>query len=302
MTERGGSGGELQVAQALADFRGTAGAARNGAWRPKPSGLASPSFVAGSSGPRIAGPCWRRGRAAGIRSTTGTARGQEIAMIRGGLPPPFSERDRPTLWRGWGRTLRSRPRGVDPEIAEDAGPQLVVPVTNARFALKRGECAVGVALRRTLRHRRAGLAARAGKGYDPLARRGGDPPGAKAFLDEAAPSGRGEPRLRREGYRVETGVLRVTVAGGRRVLRTRAPRFPPRHAEGRILCRTTGLKIELVIRPDNRDLPLARSGPEYCPMCGSNRAISTIMGLRGFGGLRRCPRGQGRGPMAPGSG
>ena len=35
---------------------------------------------------------------------------------------------------------------VDPEIASVPGPQLVVPITNARLRAERGECAVGVAL------------------------------------------------------------------------------------------------------------------------------------------------------------
>ena len=45
---------------------------------------------------------------------------------------------------------------VDPEIARVAGPQLVVPITNARFALECGECPLGQPLRRPLRNRRDG--------------------------------------------------------------------------------------------------------------------------------------------------
>jgi malate synthase len=37
----------------------------------------------------------------------------------------------------------SRPSKIDPEIASVAGPQLVVPITNARFRAQRRQCALG---------------------------------------------------------------------------------------------------------------------------------------------------------------
>jgi malate synthase len=146
------------------------------------------------------------------------------------------------------------PQNVDAELATTAGPQLVVPILNARFLLNAANARWG-SLYDALYGTDAIPGAAAGKGYDP--ERGAQVIAwAKAFLDEAVPlaSGSwadwtgGEPALKDAGQLV-----------GR--------------AGANLLFQHNGLHIEVVIDPAH---PIGKDDPAGIADVVLEAAISTI--------------------------
>ncbi|MDE0538597.1 MAG: malate synthase G [Rhodospirillales bacterium] len=164
---------------------------------------------------------------------------------------------------------------VDPEIAEVAGPQLVVPVTIARYALNAANARWGSlydALYGTDVIPEDGGAER-GSGYNPVR-------GAKviayagAFLDEAVPLESGS-HLTASGYEVAGGALSV---GGS------ALKDPSQFAgyrgdaanPGAVLLRNNGLHIEVRI---DRDNAIGKDHPAGTRDVVLEAAITTIQDL-----------------------
>lgn len=165
--------------------------------------------------------------------------------------------------------------GVDPELAEIPGPQLVVPVTNARFALNAANARWG-SLYDALYGTDALGDAPKGGGYDP--ERGARViKWAKDHLDEAAPiEGAGWSDV--ESLSVESG--RLAIGAGGKSLALADPGQFAGHAPGEggkpasVFLRRNGLLIEIVIDAGH---PIGKGDPAGICDVVLESAVSTIM-------------------------
>ncbi len=162
---------------------------------------------------------------------------------------------------------------VDPEIATMAGPQLVVPVSNARYALNAGNARWGSlydALYGTDAIAEDDGATRAG-GYNPI--RGAKVVArAKAFLDDAVPLA-GASHTAATGYAVVGGALvagATPLAAPAQFIGYRGEAASPTA----ILLRHNGLHIELLL---DRSHPIGRDDLAGLADVVIESALTTIM-------------------------
>jgi malate synthase len=163
---------------------------------------------------------------------------------------------------------------VDPEIASVAGPQLVVPVMNARYALNAANARWGSLYDALYGTDAMGDAPEAG-GYDP-ARGARVIAWAKAFLDQAFPLA-GAKHDQVTGYRVEGGRLLCATAEGDRELAD--PQAFAGHqgdaaAPTRVLLSHNGLYVELQIDAAH---PIGAEDPAHLADVRMEAALTTIM-------------------------
>ena len=175
-----------------------------------------------------------------------------------------------------GDAFSIRTDNVDPEIATIAGPQLVVPVSNARFALNAANARWGSlydALYGTdVIDEDAG--AERGKGFNPV--RGARVVAwANEFLDSAAPLA-GVEHAEVTAYRVASGQLVAETATGHAAL-TDPARFAGYRGDAAhpdaILLRNNGLHFEITI---DRHHPIGEQSPAGVKDVVLESAVTTI--------------------------
>ncbi len=167
---------------------------------------------------------------------------------------------------------------VDPEIASIAGPQLVVPVMNARYALNAANARWG-----SLYDALYGTdaipetdGAEKGKGYNP--KRGEKVIAwARDFLDTTAPLD-GWSWKDVSAFAVEDGALAVTSTDGERVSLADAAHFAGYQGDGsaptHILLKNNGIHVDIVI---DASTAIGKSDPAHISDVWLESAITTIM-------------------------
>jgi len=178
------------------------------------------------------------------------------------------------------KRARITTRNVDDELARQAGPQLVVPVTNARYALNAANARWGSlydALYGTDALGEDGGATR-GPGYNPVR-------GAKVIeycryvLDRTAPLKKGS-HIDAIGYRVEGGQLAVTLDGGVTTGLAKPAQFLGHQGDAAqpsgILLLHHGLHLDIRI---DKGHPIGRDDPAGVCDLMIESAVSTIVDL-----------------------
>ncbi|MCF3642321.1 malate synthase G [Rhizobium sp. TRM95111] len=167
---------------------------------------------------------------------------------------------------------------VDPEIAAVAGPQLVVPVMNARYALNAANARWG-----SLYDALYGTdaipetdGAEKGNGYNPV--RGAKVIAwARAFLDDSVPLS-GARWNEVAGFAVEAGALAVTLANGTKTGLAEPSRFTgylgDAAAPGQILLRNNGLHVEILV---DATTATGKADPAHISDVRLEAALTTIM-------------------------
>jgi malate synthase len=173
--------------------------------------------------------------------------------------------------------VRVTTAGVDPEIAHVAGPQLVVPVTNARYALNAANARWGSLYDALYGTDALGTPPPAGP-YD--AGRGAQVIAwARGFLDDVVPLATGS-WSDVSGLAVRAGALEVTLAGGAVTGPSAADVFAGHQGEAgspsAVLLRHHGLGIELVV---DREHPVGRDDAAGIADVVLESAVTTIMDL-----------------------
>jgi malate synthase len=173
--------------------------------------------------------------------------------------------------------VRATTCDVDPEISTIAGPQLVVPVTNARYALNAVNARWGSLYDALYGTDALGSLPPAGP-YD--AARGGQAIAwARALLDDAVPLAGGS-WSDATGLAIVDGALRVTLASGDTTSPTDAAAFAGHRGDvlgpSAVLLRHHGLGIELLI---DRDHPVGSGDAAGIADVVLESAITTIMDL-----------------------